>query len=72
VSLDTLDNRFVANIDDSQHGTRTGYVYHKCRCKQCTNENSRYARRWRGRNRWRLDVYNERDRKKYAALKGNK
>jgi hypothetical protein len=31
------------------HGTVTGYVYHKCRCKRCTRANREYVKEWRER-----------------------
>jgi hypothetical protein len=52
------DQRYVAPTD-VKHGTRNGYVNHRCRCPSCTRANTVYMRDLRARRaaRRRLVTY---------------
>jgi hypothetical protein len=38
------------NIPEDKHGTRSGYVYYKCRCAECKQANQIYKKAWRASN----------------------
>lgn len=46
--MTATDRRLVAP-PDIKHGTRNGYVNHKCRCAKCTKAQSDYMADWRAR-----------------------
>ena len=46
--MTTQIQRYVAP-PDIKHGTRNGYVNHRCRCPRCTQANTDYMRDLRAR-----------------------